>query len=106
MATLRKQTRKYLTLGMAKQLKPGHCLRIGYNDFNVGTDDIRVIGPSDRKGISPFYLKVHSIKDGFDYEIGADNSRQQAASLDDYPMCRGSGAERIFIIKDLNHEQN
>jgi hypothetical protein len=94
------KTHRYLTPEMARQLKPGQVLKLGYDDFNKAS--FTYTHKSASTADSPFGERLE-ITGTFDYGEGDPFEgvlyECSVRSPGQPVMCSGSGSERIFIRK-------
>ena len=97
----------YLTAEIAKSLKPGDKLKLGYDDFNRAKFTFTMHGTKQEdcllQGRLPGFhiFGLAEFDDGGEsfvmefYEFHGPHRSEGMAPI----MCSGSGAERVYIIK-------
>lgn len=91
---------RYLTEVRARALKPGDQIKIGYDDFNKGKDEVTVISVHTEEHPPSFRLELESRATAkrcatrwYSYLFLGQHRDGTTTPI----MCRGSGAERIFL---------
>ena len=92
----------YLTEERARKLKVGDAIKVGWDDFNEGKEEALVYGEVRDGGPQPFYLELErpatKNRKAFRWVVYSFAGPHRDGTTNPI-MCKGSGAERLYITK-------